>query len=94
MIKLINILQENIGTTEDVDFNYSDKRNSFDKVRTVLLSSQNLDHLDTSINLINNFYSLYGVTQDSPEFVFFTKLINVMKMKLSPNRGWNGYSES
>jgi hypothetical protein len=94
MIKLINILQENIGTTEDTDFSYSDKRNSLDKVRSVLLSSKNLDHLDTSINLINNFYRLYGVDEDSPEFIFLTKLINLMKMKLSPNRGWNGYTES
>lgn len=85
--KYLNKIRE--SASMDAFFISSDnegKKKAFDKVKKTLFSSQNLDQLATSIKLINNFNKVYKVKENSPEYDYFVKIINVMKLRLRSNR--------
>ena len=67
-------------------FNSSDERDDkshdFERAKDVLFSAKNLEQLVSAVKYINNFNKKHKIRETSPEFIYFDKMINVMKIKL------------
>jgi hypothetical protein len=67
-------------------FNSSDERDDkshdFERAKDVLFSAKNLEQLVSAVKYINNFNKKHKIRETSPEFIYFEKMINVMKIKL------------
>ena len=65
---------------------YSNKNNDrlsdFEKAKDILFSSKNLPQLVLAVRYINNFNKKHGITEQSPEFIYFKKMIRLMRHKL------------
>jgi len=74
----------------DKFFNSSDERedksHDFERAKDVLFSSKNLNQLGSAVKYINNFNKKHKIRENSPEFIYFDKMINVMKIKLRTKR--------
>jgi len=63
-----------------------DKEHDFERAKDVLFSSKNLEQLVSAIKYINNFNKKYRIHEKSPEFIYFGRMIKLMKSKLRSNR--------
>jgi hypothetical protein len=70
---------------------YSNKSKDFERAKEVLFSSKTPKQLASAVNYINNFNKKHGITKDSPEFIYFDKMILAMKLKIKNRKG--GISE-
>ncbi len=59
-----------------------DKSHDFERAKDVLFSAKNLEQLVSAVKYINNFNKKHKIRETSPEFIYFDKMINVMKIKL------------
>jgi hypothetical protein len=76
-------LKESMMTTNTKN---SGRTSDFEVVKEVLFSVKNIDQLISAVKLINNFNKKYKIREKSPEFIYFDKMINVMKIKLRSKR--------
>lgn len=60
----------------------NDKSFDFDKAKRVLFSSKNREELISAVKYINNFNKKYEITEQSPEFIYFERMIKLMKVKI------------
>lgn len=60
--------------------NFETKENAFEKVKDSLLSVKNKEELVNSVKLINHFNKTYNINPESAEFIYFTKMVNLMKL--------------
>ena len=60
--------------------NVETKENAFERVRILLLSTKNREDLVNSVKLINHFNKTYNINSESAEFIYFTKMVNLMKL--------------
>jgi hypothetical protein len=58
------------------------KEGDFELVKETLFSSKNKDQLISAVKYINNFNKKYKITENSPEFVYFEKMVKLMRKKL------------
>lgn len=74
---MLKKLYENIsGESHD------QKLTDFKKAKEVLFSSKNKGQLITAVKYINNFNKKHKLNDKSPEFIYFKKMVNVLKHKL------------
>jgi hypothetical protein len=62
------------------------KKEDFEKAKEVLFSCKDRDQLVSAVKFINNFNRKHGISEKSPEFIYFEKMIRLMKKKVSTNR--------
>ncbi len=60
--------------------NFETRENAFEKVKDSLLSVKNKEELVNSVKLINHFNKTYNINPESAEFIYFTKMVNLMKL--------------
>lgn len=63
-----------------------DKSHDFERTKDVLFSAKNLKQLASAVKYINNFNKKHKIKETSPEFIYFDKMINIMKIKLRSKR--------
>lgn len=66
----------------NTDGGRDDKSHDFERAKDVLFSAKNLEQLVSAVKYINNFNKKHKIRETSPEFIYFDKMINVMKIKL------------
>ena len=59
-----------------------DKSHDFERAKDVLFSSKNSTQLISAVKYINNFNKKHKIGEKSPEFIYFDKMINIMRTKL------------
>jgi hypothetical protein len=69
-------------------YNSDKKLNDFNKAKEVLFSVKNREQLISAVKYINNFNKKYGITENSAEFKFFEKIIEVVKLKLRSRKAF------
>lgn len=60
-----------------------DREGDFKKAKEILFSSNNTEQLISAVKYINNFNEKYKINQNSAEFIYFEKMIKLMKRKIS-----------
>lgn len=60
-----------------------DREGDFEKAKEILFSSKNIEQLVSAVKYINNFNKKYKINQSSAEFIYFEKMIKLMKRKIS-----------
>ena len=78
-------LKESIMSTND-DGGKSNRSSDFERAKEVLFSVKNIEQLISAVKYINNFNKKYGLGTKSPEFIYFDRMIKVMKVKLRSKR--------
>jgi len=58
------------------------KENDFERCKGVLFSVRNKQQLVSAVNYINNFNKKYKITEKSPEYIYFEKMISLMSKKI------------
>ena len=58
------------------------KENDFERCKGVLFSVRNKQQLVSAVNYINNFNNKYKITEKSPEYIYFEKMISLMSKKI------------
>jgi hypothetical protein len=53
---------------------------AFERLKKLVLSVRDKEDLINAVKLINHFNQTYKVGEDSPEFLYFTKMIRLMKL--------------
>jgi len=56
------------------------KEDAFKRTKDLLLSVKNREDLVNAVKLINHFNKTYNISSESAEFVYFTKMVNLMKL--------------
>jgi len=56
------------------------KEESFIRLKKLLLSVRNREDLINAVKLINHFNQTYSIEDGSPEFLYFTKMVKLMKL--------------
>lgn len=65
----------------------NNKERDFEKAKEVLFSSKNQKQLISAVKYINNFNQKYRITENSPEFIYFDRMILAMKLRIRGNKG-------
>jgi len=81
-----NPLKEIMGFMKSNKPNAQEKQNDFVRAKEVLLSSKTPQQLISAVKYINNFNKKHGITETSPEFIYFDKMILVMKLKIKSKK--------
>ena len=58
------------------------KDEAFKRLKNLLLSVKKKEDLVYAVKLINHFNQTHRVESDSPEFIYFNKMVRLMKMIL------------
>ncbi len=58
------------------------KDEAFKRLKKLLLSIKNKEDLVNTVKLINHFNQTHEIKSDSPEFIYFNKMVKLMKMIL------------
>lgn len=66
--------------------NQDDKSLDFERAKEILFSSKNLSQLVSAVRYINNFNKKYGINEQSPEFIYFERMIKLMRVKIRSER--------
>lgn len=66
--------------------NSSNRISDFEKAKETLFSCKTRGQLVSAVEYINNFNKKYRITENSPEFIYFEKMIRLMKKKVRSNR--------
>lgn len=66
--------------------NSNNKTSDFEKAKKTLFSCKTRGQLVSAVEYINNFNKKYRITENSPEFIYFEKMIRLMKNKVKSNR--------
>ena len=66
--------------------NSSNRISDFEKAKKTLFSCKTRGQLVSAVEYINNFNKKYRITENSPEFIYFEKMIRLMKKKVRSNR--------
>jgi hypothetical protein len=77
-----NPLKEIMGFMKTNKPSTQEKQNDFERAKEVLFSSKTPQQLISAVKYINNFNKKHGITETSPEFIYFDKMILVMKLKI------------
>ena len=70
LLSMVLFKSEKIETKED----------AFKKTKELLLSTKNKEDLANVVKLINHFNKTYTISSEDPEFIYFTKIINLMRL--------------
>ena len=81
-----NRIKESMSSSPKENIPMGDKEHDFERTKDVLFSSKNLEQLVSAIKYINNFNKKYRIHEKSPEFIYFGRMIKLMKSKLRSNR--------
>lgn len=81
-----NPLKEMLGFMKTSKPNPQEKLNDFERAKEVLFSSKTPQQLISAVKYINNFNKKHGITETSPEFIYFDKMILVMKLKIKSKK--------
>lgn len=81
-----NRIKESMSSSPKENIPMADKEHDFERAKDVLFSSKNLEQLVSAIKYINNFNKKYRIHEKSPEFIYFGRMIKLMKSKLRSNR--------
>ena len=79
-------LKESVTTTNTDNVNRGDKLDDFERAKDILFSAKNLNQLISAVKYINNFNKKYRIGENSPEFIYFDRMIKMMKVKLRSKR--------
>jgi hypothetical protein len=58
------------------------KEDAFKRTKELLLSVKNREDLTNAVKLINHFNQKYGITYNSPEFIYFEKIVKLMRLMI------------
>ena len=61
------------------------KMSDFEKAKEVLFSVKNKSQLISAVKFINNFNKKHGISRKSPEFIYFDRMIKIMRKKIHSN---------
>ena len=81
-----NRIKESMSSSPKENIPMGDKEHDFERAKDVLFSSKNLKQLVSAIKYINNFNKKYRINEKSPEFIYFGRMIKLMKRKLRSTR--------
>jgi len=81
-----NRIKESMSSSPKENISMGDKERDFERAKDVLFSSKNLEQLVSAIKYINNFNKKYRIHEKSPEFIYFGRMIKLMKQKLRSTR--------
>ena len=81
-----NRIKESMTSLPKENIPMGDKEHDFERAKDVLFSSKNLEQLVSAIKYINNFNKKYRINEKSPEFIYFGRMIKLMKHKLRSTR--------
>lgn len=81
-----NRIKESMSSSPKENIPMGDKEHDFERAKDVLFSSKNLEQLVSAIKYINNFNKKYRIHEKSPEFIYFGRMIKLMKHKLRSTR--------
>lgn len=56
------------------------KEEAFKRIKELVLSVKKREDLVEAVKIINHFNKKYEITVNSPEFVYFQKIVKLMKM--------------
>ena len=56
------------------------KEESFDRLKKLVLSVKNREDLVSAVKLINHFNQKHKIEKDSPEFIYFNKMVRLMRL--------------
>ena len=62
------------------------RSSDFERAKDILFSVKNVEQLISAVKYINNYNKKYGLGTKAPEFIYFDRMINVMKVKLRSKR--------
>jgi hypothetical protein len=62
------------------------RSSDFERAKDILFSVKNVEQLISAVKYINNFNKKYGLGTKAPEFIYFDRMIKVMKVKLRSKR--------
>jgi hypothetical protein len=74
-----NKLKESFMSSPNYRGNKSD---DFEKAKEVLFSSKNTQQLISAVKFINNFNKKWDIREGSPEFIYFERMIKLMRIKI------------
>ena len=66
--------------------NKGNRSSDFERAKEVLFSAKTAEQLVSAVKYINNFNKKYRLGTKAPEFIYFDRMINVMKIKLRSKR--------
>ena len=58
------------------------KEEAFKRIKELVLSVRNREDLVNAVKVINHFNQKYEIAANSPEFIYFQKIVKVMKMMI------------
>lgn len=61
------------------------KEETFNRLKKLVLSVNNREDLVNAVKLINHFNKTYKIDSDAPEFIYFSKMIKLMRMVVRKN---------
>lgn len=56
------------------------KEDAFKNLKGLLLSVKNREDLIDVVKLINHFNQTHGIEENSPEFIYFSKMVKLMRI--------------
>lgn len=56
------------------------KEEAFKRIKELVFSVKKRKDLVDAVKVINHFNQKYGITSNSPEFIYFQKIVKLMKM--------------
>lgn len=62
------------------------KDEAFKRLKNLLLSVKNREDLTSTVKLINHFNQTHKVESDSPEFIYFDKMVRLMRMVIKKKK--------
>lgn len=66
------------------------KEQSFNRLKKLVLSVKNREDLVNAVKLINHFNQTHKIQKDSPEFIYFNKMVRLMRLVIRKKEIKNG----
>ena len=61
------------------------KEEAFNRLKKLVFSVNNREDLVNAVKLINHFNQTYKIEENSPEFIYFNKMVKLMRMIVRKN---------